>query len=187
MDDAALLRSTCQGNESAFSELFDRYQRRLYHYAGRMCGYGAADDVVQETFLAVLKTRGFDPSKGTVAAYLFGIARHLVIRRLAKQGVPLEPTNVDELDVPTPNDTPHDVFARSETIAGIRAAVASLPPMHREVIELCELQEMDYAMVAEVIQRPIGTVRSRLHRARALLATMMADGGQQDGYPRRHG
>jgi RNA polymerase sigma-70 factor (ECF subfamily) len=174
VDDAALLRSTCQGDESAFAQLFERYQRRLHQYAGRMCGSAAADDVVQETFLAVLKARQFDSSKGTVAAYLFGIARHFIIRHLKKDGIVLEPGSLGEPEVTDTAGRPHEAFARAETIAVVRAAVASLPPVYREVIELCELQEMDYAMVAEVIQRPIGTVRSRLHRARALLATSLA-------------
>jgi len=75
VDDAALLRKACKGQEAAFSELYARYQRRIHQYAARMCG-SAADDVVQETFLAILKADGYDPSKGTVAGYLFGIARH---------------------------------------------------------------------------------------------------------------
>ena len=56
----------------------------------------------------------------------------------------------------------------------VRQAVQSLPPVYREVVALCDLQEMDYATVAHVIQCPIGTVRSRLHRARALLLRKLA-------------
>jgi RNA polymerase sigma-70 factor, ECF subfamily len=170
VDDAALFRSTRRGDESAFCELFDRYQRRLYQYAAQMCGSAAADDIVQETFLAVLKADGFDSSIGTLAAYLFGIARHHVIRRLTKQGTLLESSYVGEMASPGPQETPFDVLAREEAIAAVRTAVQWLPPLYREVVVLCGLQEMDYATVADVINVPIGTVRSRLHRARALLA-----------------
>ena len=85
MDDAALLRRARKGQESAVGELYARYQRRIFHYASRMCGAVTADDIVQETFLSMLKADGFNPSKGTVAAYLFGIARHHVIKRLEKE------------------------------------------------------------------------------------------------------
>jgi RNA polymerase sigma-70 factor (ECF subfamily) len=60
-------------------------------------------------------------------------------------------------------------MARERMIGVVRQAVQSLPPAYREVVALCDLQEMDYATVAQVIQCPIGTVRSRLHRARGLL------------------
>lgn len=170
MDDAALLRRACGGDEAAFCELFARYQRQIYLYAARMCGCVAGDDVVQETFLAVLRPSGrFDPAKGTVAGYLFGIARHHVIRRLARQGAVLaEPADAVTTE-PIAQDTPFEMMARERMIDAVRDAVNSLPPVYREVVVLCDLQEMDYASVAHVIQSPIGTVRSRLHRARALL------------------
>jgi RNA polymerase sigma-70 factor (ECF subfamily) len=67
-----------------------------------------------------------------------------------------------------------DDLTRAETIAAVREAIASLPPVYREVVVLCELQEMNYADAAAVVECPIGTVRSRLHRARALLTTKLA-------------
>jgi RNA polymerase sigma-70 factor (ECF subfamily) len=170
VDDAALLRRARKGDESAFCELFDRYERRIHQYASRMCGSAAGDDVVQETFLAVLKAPGFDTSKGSVAGYLFGIARHHVIKRLPKwTAASLESPDARAVDI-VPADSPFQVMARDQTVVAVREAVESLPPHYREVVVLCDLQEMDYAMVADVIQCPIGTVRSRLHRARALLA-----------------
>jgi RNA polymerase sigma-70 factor (ECF subfamily) len=166
VDEAALLTRASKGDEAAFGKLYARYQRQIFHYAARMCGVAAGDDIVQETFLAVLSQGGrFDPAKGTVAAYLYGIARHHVIRRLDRQGVTLsEPVEVVASDAIAPQDTP------LETMIGVvRQAVQSLPPAYREVVALCDLQEMDYATVAQVIQCPVGTVRSRLHRARGLL------------------
>jgi RNA polymerase sigma-70 factor (ECF subfamily) len=171
VDEAALLTRLCEGDEAAFCTLFARYQRQIYLYASRMCGCAAGDDVVQETFLSVLKPSGrFDPAKGTVAGYLFGIARHHVIRRLAKQGTVLaEPPEELALTGMASQETPFDAMARDQMIDAVRQAVQSLPPVYREVVALCDLEELDYATVAHVIQCPIGTVRSRLHRARALL------------------
>ena len=171
VDEAALLTRASEGDETAFGELYARYQRQIYHYAARMCGVAAGDDVVQETFLAVLRQSGrFDPAKGTVPAYLYGIARHHVIKRLDRDGVTLsEPVELVASDAVTPQDTPLETMARERMIGAVRLAVQSLPPAYREVVALCDLQEMDYATVAQVIQCPIGTVRSRLHRARGLL------------------
>lgn len=188
MDDAKLLRRAWKGNESAFSDLFARYQRRIYQYAARMCGRAAADDVVQETFLAVLKAGSFDAAKGTVASYLFGIARHHVIRRLQKRGADLtESVPVDDLSIACPQESAFDVLARERTIAAVREAIDGLPPLYREVIVLCDLQEMDYETTADVIQRPIGTVRSRLHRARAMLFAKLTSGIRECEGARKHG
>jgi RNA polymerase sigma-70 factor (ECF subfamily) len=171
LDEVALLNLASEGDEAAFGELYARYQRQIYHYAARMCGVAAGDDVVQETFLAVLRHGGrFDPAKGTVAGYLYGIARHHVIKRLDRDGLTLsEPVELVASDAVAPQDTPLDTMARERMIEIVRQAVQSLPPAYREVVALCDLQEMDYATVAQVIQCPIGTVRSRLHRARGLL------------------
>ena len=83
VDDEGLLRLVWQGDEQAFSELFSRHQGPIYRYAVHMCGREAGDDVVQETFLALLRHNGrYDPSRGSLVAYLFGIARHFVMRQL---------------------------------------------------------------------------------------------------------
>jgi RNA polymerase sigma-70 factor, ECF subfamily len=176
VDEAALLTRASEGDEAAFGELYARYQRQIYHYAARMCGVAAGDDVVQETFLAVLRQGGrFDPAKGTVAAYLYGIARHHVIKRLDRQGLTMsEPVERVASEAVAPQDTPLETMARERMIGVVRQAVHSLPPAYREVVALCDLQEMDYATVAQVIQCPIGTVRSRLHRARGLLSRKLS-------------
>ena len=83
VEDAQLLERSRRGDEGAFAELFRRYQAAIYRYAVHMCGTSAGDDVVQETFLAVLRQRGrTDAPRQAVAGYLFGIAQHIVLQRL---------------------------------------------------------------------------------------------------------
>jgi DNA-directed RNA polymerase specialized sigma24 family protein len=91
VDDAGLIALARRGDAVAFSRLFGGFERPIFRYAAHMCGRDAADDVVQDTFLAVLRpstslrasgSGGYDPSKGTVGSYLFGIARHFVLKRL---------------------------------------------------------------------------------------------------------
>ena len=171
-DDAALLERARRGDEDAFSEFFSRHQRAIYRYAVYMCGLDAADDVVQDTFMNVLLKSGrYDPSKGAVNSYLLGTARHLMLRRLSvSRSVSLVEFTEDlNVENSIDHETPLEDFARRQTIEVVRAAVQSLPPAHREVIVLCELEEMDYVEAANVLQCPIGTVRSRLNRARTML------------------
>jgi RNA polymerase sigma-70 factor (ECF subfamily) len=171
VDDAGLLERARRGDEDAFSQLFARHERAIYRYAVYMCGPGAGDDIVQETFLAVLRqnARG-DTLRGTVAGYLLGIARHLAMKRLGSRGD--DETLSD--DLPSGSPAVLDNLARAETIDAVRAAVQSLPSEYREVVVLCELEEISYAAAAAVMRCPLGTVRSRLHRARALLTAKLA-------------
>jgi RNA polymerase sigma-70 factor, ECF subfamily len=185
MDDARLLEQARRGDEEAFSRLFQRYQQPILRYGAYMCGRDGGEDIVQETFLAILRqTTRHDPPRSTVVAYLLGIARHMVMKRLAgrKDSPFVEPIE-DGLRAPAREATVLDDLTRAETIRQIRAAVHSLPPDYREVVVLCELQGMDYAAAADVMQCPIGTVRSRLHRARMLLSTKLAAAA---GRPRVH-
>ena len=173
IDDAALLERARRGDERAFSDLFSRHQRAVFRYAVYMCGADAADDVVQDTFMSVLLKSGrYDPSKGAVGSYLLGTARHLMLKRFrGSRSVSMEEFTEDlYMEGAIERETPLDNFERQETVEVVRAAVQSLPAAQREVIVLCELEELDYVEAANVMQCPVGTVRSRLNRARALLS-----------------
>jgi RNA polymerase sigma-70 factor (ECF subfamily) len=183
VDDVGLLERARRGDQEAFSRLFARYQRAIYRYAAYMAGREAADDIVQETFLAVLQQRGRDDApRGAVLAYLIGIARHRLLKRFASRQETLlaEPLDDDLHEAVASDDlTALDGLARAEMIETVRAAVHALPAAYREAIVLCELQEMPYAEAAGVMQCPIGTVRSRLHRARTLLSATL-NGGMKE-------
>jgi RNA polymerase sigma-70 factor (ECF subfamily) len=118
----------------------------------------------------------FDPARGTLGAYLFGIARHHVFKRLRSERTNEVPDELDDVLITGAAAQPDalDHLTRAETIAAVRDAIASLPAVYREVVVLCELQEMNYADAAAVVACPVGTVRSRLHRAKALLTAKLA-------------
>jgi RNA polymerase sigma-70 factor (ECF subfamily) len=172
VDDAGLLDRARKGDETAFAALFGRHQRAIYRFAVHMCGADAGDDIVQETFLAVLQQRGRnDAPHGPVAGYLMGIARHRVWKRLSRTGLATTPLD-DEMTAESASEDQFsalEALTRAETVAAVRDAVRSLPPAYREVVVLCDLEELNYTAAAEVMACPVGTVRSRLHRARALL------------------
>jgi RNA polymerase sigma-70 factor, ECF subfamily len=183
--DTDLLRRIGAGDEEAFLTLYRRCQGPIYRFLLHMSGSrSVAEDVTQEVFMILIEQGGrFDPSRGTLAAYLFGIGRNLVLRRLEKDRVyvPLPDAEPGNRSVPRRNGsaslpmTPPPDAVRGETIARVRQAVLSLPPYYREVVVLCDLQEMSYEEAALILRCAIGTVRSRLHRARALLTGKLRD------------
>jgi len=172
-DDELLMRMR-SGDEPAFVTLYRRRQAAIYRFALHMSGsVTAAEDITQEVFLALIRDEcGFDPERGTLSGYLFGIARKLVLRYLerGRSDVALdvegESSAWPELAV---NDDPLLDLTHREGIEALRRAVSALPRRYREVVVLCDLEEVDYAAAASILGCPIGTVRSRLHRARALL------------------
>jgi RNA polymerase sigma-70 factor, ECF subfamily len=117
----------------------------------------------------------YDSSRGSFSAYLFGVARNQVLRRLEKDRFLSPIYNDDEgMESSTPeslitSSDPLGDLARKEMIASVRRAVLALPAHYREVVVLCDLQEMSYADASVALGCAVGTVRSRLSRARALL------------------
>jgi len=184
--DDELLLNIRSGDENAFLTLYRRRQAALYRFVLHMSGSAAfAEDVTQEVFLTVLREEcGYDPGRGTLSGYLFGIARKLVLRHLERNraDVALGP-ETDEAALPelAVEDDPLLDLTQREGIDALRRAVQALPRRYREVVVLCDLEEVDYADAAIALGCPIGTVRSRLHRARALLWEKL----RQDRSPRR--
>ena len=175
--DIELLQLIQAGDEDAFVTLYRRRHAGIYRFAVQMSGsQSLAEDVTQEVFLALIGgSESFDPERGSLNSFLFGIARNQTLRRLRRDRgyVPLEATNGNaksEDEDFTSTSKPLDELASSETIEAVRKAILSLPERYREVVVLCELQEMSYAETAEVLSCAVGTVRSRLHRARLLLS-----------------
>jgi RNA polymerase sigma-70 factor (ECF subfamily) len=176
-DDFELVSSLIAGDAGALRELYQRHGRSLLRFSVAMCrSQQSAEDLVHDTFLAFLREPSlFDPAQGTVLGYLCGVLRHQISRhfRQQKRWVALSPD--DDSNAPADERPgPDDEIARSEATAAFRRAMLELPLPHREIIALCDLEELPYATVAQILHCPIGTVRSRLHRARALLTIRLA-------------
>jgi RNA polymerase sigma-70 factor (ECF subfamily) len=181
--DADLVTRVATGDREAFAALFRRRQRDVYRFALHMTALpSVAEDVTQEVFLAVMRDAGrYDATRATVVAWLCGIARNQVRRRFERDRMlqPMGMLDQDDVDhvvdpglVVSDGDVLADLTA-AEQVAALRQAVLTLPVAYREVVVLCDLQELSYADAAAVIGCAIGTVRSRLHRARALLTSKM--------------
>ncbi len=164
-DEELLLRLQA-GDELAFTLLYRRRQGAIYRFALHMTGnLVVAEDVTQEVFLALLTGRlRFDAARGPLAPFLFGVARNRILKRLRG----LKEVYVEE-DCSIHDDLLGNLVRR-EAVEQVRRAVLSLPTVYREVVVLCDLEESSYEDAALVLECPIGTVRSRLNRARAMLA-----------------
>jgi len=179
--DEELVQRMRTGEEDCFAALYDRWQRPIYRFALQMTGSPAiAEDVTQETFLVVIRENQYRPSRGSFGAYLYGVARHLLLRVIKRESR-IAVTSEDELQniantIVSPAFDPHEGLLRKRRVELLWAAILALPVHYREVIIMCELHEMGYTEVAEVLDLSIGTVRSRLHRARATLTQRMQNG-----------
>lgn len=191
--DIELLRWLAAGDESAFVSFYRRYQAPLYRFALHMTGKPeTAADVVQETFLALMRDAcRFDVARGTPAAFIFGIARNHIHRVFEKESrfVPLA-----DLDAAARagngngngngNSNGHGVHGSARLVEfdpaasaleendaahQLRAAILTLPEHYREVVTLCDLEGRTYDETAALLDCPVGTVRSRLNRARNVL------------------
>jgi len=165
------------GEEEAFTELYRRHKGFVYRFALLMSGQASvAEEVTQEVFLALLRNgRRYDPERGSLKAYLCGAARNQVLLLMEKERPYVQ--LVEESDEGEAvqiaqlisGDDPLGDCARNEANRLVRQAVLALPARYREVIVLCDFQEMSYAEAALALDCPIGTVNSRLHRGHALL------------------
>lgn len=182
--DAELLQSMLAGDEEALVHLYHRRQPSVFRFALHMCGSAAlAEDVTQEVFMVLIHDgHTFDSSRGSVSGFLLGVARNHVLRRLRREKfyVSMEQNGHTNGSAATWESGPNDELVRRESIDSVRRAVLALPEKYREVIVLCELQELSYADAAEILQCAVGTVRSRLHRGRALLLEKLRPVPQED-------
>lgn len=172
--DASIVRRSL-GDPDVFAELFHRYADDIHRYAARRLGTEAADDLMAETFvIAFQQRRGYDLSKPQARPWLYGIVTNLVrghrraeARRLralsrAASAAPDERGGDGE---PLADRVAARVSAEG-TRAELAGALAALPARYRDVLLVIAWGDLDYAEAAEALGVPVGTVRSRLHRAR---------------------
>lgn len=175
--DEELLRLMMAGDEEAFTTLYRRRQGGVYRFALQMSGSEAvAEDVTQEVFIVLMREGDrYDVTRGSLQSYLYGIARNHVLRRLERERSfvqitdDAQETDLLSSDIFVATDDPLADLVHNEMIESVRQAVLTLPAHYREVVVLCDLHEMSYAEAAAALSCAVGTVRSRLHRARALL------------------
>lgn len=185
MDEAALINSARQGDLDSFNRLVLVYQDALFNTALRILGDDdLAADATQDAFISAFRSlnayRG-----GSFKAWLLRTVTNACYdelrRRKRRPTVPLEPTNDDEEEMESPRwlaDTsmaPEEKFEAAELEHAIQHCLAALPDDFRTVVVLADIQGLDYTEVAGAVRVPIGTVKSRLARARLRLRECLQD------------
>jgi RNA polymerase sigma-70 factor (ECF subfamily) len=162
--DEQLMLEFQRGSRDAFTELFGRYRERIYGFFRRRLDHAArAEELAQETFLAVLRAVGRYEPRALFRTWLYGIAMNLLMAERRKAG--REQPQSEAADPPAAENT--------EAALAVRQAVARLDADDREVLLLREYEQLSYAEIAELLAVPVGTVRSRLFRARMALKELL--------------
>src|SRR5215467_7551277 len=185
--DGELIQLIAAGDEGAFTTVYRKHQAQIYRFALLMSGSAAiAEDVTQEVFIVLMREAAhYDETRGSLSGYLYGIARNYVLRCLHRNR--LYVPYVEESDGTGFSEAglsklvaecdPVDEVARHEVIRCVRQAVLALPARYRDVVVLCDFQELSYAEAALALDCPVGTVNSRLHRGHALLSKKLRAAG----------
>ena len=171
-DEAALIRAARQGKVEAFNVLVLRYQTAIYNLAYRVLGDSdLAADATQETFIAAFRSLA-QFRDGSFRAWLSRIATNVCYdelrRRQRRPAVSLDQPEV-EVKLVSKTESPESAAQRAELNRAIQDCLDALPAEQRAVVTLCDVQEFDYAEVATITGQPLGTVKSRLSRARLRL------------------
>ena len=176
--DIDLMRRTAAGDRDAFASLYRMHHATVYRFARLMTGSTTtAEDIVQEVFLALMRHASrYDPARASLTTYLYGSARHHTRRRLLRDRFLVRLEDQADLCLPAASATAAEDLIRQRDVQHVRRAIVRLPARYREVIVLCDLQDVSYADAAHALGCAIGTVRSRLHRARHLLADKLLRG-----------
>jgi RNA polymerase sigma-70 factor, ECF subfamily len=177
-EDGKLLQLMIAGEERGFVSLYQKYQSRVYRFSLQIGGtQHLAEEVTQETFLAVIRApHKYEVARGPLLLYLFGIARNLAWKSMRRDRLFVTGADHEELPAISAPDAVTDL-SRQEQVAQVRQAVVCLPRKYREVVVLCSLQELSYEEAATVLRCSIGTVRSRMHRAKQLLLRKLKESG----------
>lgn len=180
-----LVRATAKGDSSAFEQLVRLYENKVYALALRMCGNPEdANDAAQEAFLSAW--RGLPTFRGEsgFATWLYRLASNAAIDQLRRGKHQREETSIDEPSAilpdtgPGPQEAAEGVELREAVAAGLR----ELSEDHRQILLLREYQELSYEEIAAVLDVDLGTVKSRISRARRALRKILLERGNLSGY-----
>jgi RNA polymerase sigma-70 factor, ECF subfamily len=176
--DENLIRESALGEDRAFARLLERYRARVAQLVRWHLGPHSlwAEDVAQDVFVQVHRNAGSFQGRSSFKTWLYSVALNVCRDHARREGAGARRrhTNDDSEDfvaaIPDGSLDPLERLERDEREALVRSAVERLAPTHRTVLQLRDWEGLSYEEIAEIVGVPIGTVRSRLHNARATLA-----------------
>jgi RNA polymerase sigma-70 factor (ECF subfamily) len=184
VDDRAIVEAVLNGHQHRYADLVQRYQSQIVNYVCRMLGnYEDAVDLSQDIFLKAYSALATYQPRYPFAAWLFRIARNAAIDELRRRRVPTVSLDAPlefedgtgEREVASLGPGPETLYLEGEFEDRISAAVQSLPEKYREPIVLRHAAELSYEEIAEALELPIGTVKTRIFRAREALRRSLTD------------
>lgn len=172
-DDAQLIERIARGDRQALSELYACYQRALFAYLLQLTpDYGLAEELLQDTLVAVWKSARSFEGRSSVLTWLIGIARRQAHNTLRQRILPT--ADLSEVECLPARDLGPEAFALASVARDeLTQAFRQLAPVHREVLLLIFVQELSYQEAATVLEVPVGTVKSRLSNARRALRALL--------------
>lgn len=179
-EEEALIRRAMSGDTEAYGELVERYQQRIFNLVGRMVGRReAAEDLVQEIFIKAFRKIGGFRFESSFFTWLYTIALN-TCRNYYRRPEPLRSAlDVEEnealVERASPTEAPDEQVFRRQRAELIRRVLDQLPPDQKEVLIMCDLEGLSYQQIADLTGVPIGTVRSRIFRARSNLKGLLPE------------
>ncbi|MBU0483093.1 MAG: sigma-70 family RNA polymerase sigma factor [Proteobacteria bacterium] len=168
---SALLQGTARGDDQAFQKLYELVNQRVYFYLYRILGCKeTAEDVLVETFTVVWQSAGSFAGKSAVTTWIFGIARNLALNEMRRW------KSHDQLDNhPDLAGVSRQEMEQTDRARVVGLALAEISPRHKEVLDLVFFHEMTYPEISELIEIPVGTVKTRIFHAKAALRQALAE------------
>ncbi len=183
VSDEQLMQELGAGHKEALGPLYGRYAARIFGLAAQTLGRDAAEDIVQDVFVAIWRSAGtFNPERGAFRPWVFQIAHHRILNELRRQRhrpvVEPDPESAKVSQLPSPTPEPFEEAWREEERATVRAALEGLPAPQREALSLAFFNDLSHEQVAAELRVPLGTaktrIRSGLQRLRAPLTPLVA-------------
>lgn len=187
-----LVRAAANGDQEAFAQLVRLHENKVYHLALRLCGSPEdAMDVAQEAFLAAWRALPDFRGEAGFSTWLYRLTSNAAIDHLRKTKKQQGDVSLDDdesrLELPDDAPGPQEAAEGGELCAAVAAGLDRLGDDHRQVLVLRELQQLSYDEIADALGLDLGTVKSRLSRARSALRKILLESGNLSGYlPSNH-
>ena len=174
--DELLLERASGGDQGAFLQLYERHRDGIFRFGYRLVGsVEVAEDITHDCFLSLIRNPvGFNPQRAALRTYLYAAARNLAMKYFRSQGRETNIEDVNDYREIAANQQPLRQLLDDELVAKVKEAVADLPPLQRESLVLFEYEGLSLLQIAEIVGTDVGTVKSRLHRARGRLRNSLA-------------
>ena len=178
MNELLLISRARGGDREAFGALVEQYRDNVYRLAYRMCGNAYdADEAAQEAFVAAWRALPNFRGDAKFSTWLYRLTTNAAIDVMRREKRHQTVGDGEMVDLADDADSPQETVERTEQQEAVQKALATLSEEYREVLLLRYMEELDYAEIAEVLQLPSGTVKSRINRAKAALKTALLKGG----------